>query len=373
MKKMLMSVIGIGLGHATRSEAIYNELKEDLEIKLLSYGDAVNYFQRKNINFDDFGGTVYKGEEFSLNIMFQVTDFIKNPKKIRNDYKNFKSFADEFKPNFIFSDSEPNSIFYASKNKIKNAVLSNAVTTVMNYNSLPKNFKTGEIKIQNVFLKKLVDYMIKRSEKVFVPSFEKRIKYKEKVEYTDLILRKTPSEVESVKELRNITGINKKFYYISMGGSDIERYIFNILKEVLPKFKNKFFIISSNYAENKIIQKENMLIYPFINNPFKYLKMCEGVISTAGHSIISEAIVYKKPILVIPVRKHIEQLVNAILLEKNGFGIACFFEKRISSQELIESLETFFNDKYELENNIKNTKFKGNGSKQISKKIKEFQ
>lgn len=372
MKKMLMSVIGIGLGHATRSEAIYNKLKDELKIKILSYGDARNYFQRKGIPSEDFGGQMYKGEEFTFNMLFQINDFLKNPKKIKEDYKNFEKIADDFQPELILSDSEPNAVFYASNKKIKSALLTNVITTVMNYHILPKKFKTGELKIQNFFLKKLVDIMVKRNKIVFVPSFERRIKYKEKVEYVDLIVRKKPSEIDSEKELREKLGIKRKFYYVSVGGSDLERYLLNIFEEILPKFKDKFFIISSNYAKNSIIEKENMIIYPFIHDPFQYLKICEGVISTAGHSAISESIVYKKPMLVIPVRKHVEQMVNAALLEKNGFGNACFFEKRINNQYLIESLEKFFKEKNEIEANLKNLKFKGEGSIEIAKKLNKF-
>lgn len=372
MKKMLMSVIGIGLGHATRSEAIYNELKDKLKIKILSYGDAKNYFQRRNIPSEDFGGQMYKGEEFTFNMMFQVNDFLKNPKKIREDYNHFKKIADNFEPEIILSDSEPNAFFYADSKNIKNALLTNVVTTVMNYHILPKNLKTGELKIQNLFLKKLVDIMIKKNKIVFVPSFEKRIRYKEKVEYVDLIVRKKPSDIGKEKELREKLNIRKKFYYVSVGGSDIERYMLSIFEDILPKFKDKFFIVSSNYAKNSIIEKENMIIFPFISNPFEYIKICEGIISTAGHSAISESVVYKKPMLVIPVRKHIEQIVNAALIEKNGFGNACFFEKRINNQHLIESLEKFFRDKDEIKVNLKDLKFKGEGSSEIAKKLRKF-
>ena len=372
MKNMLMSIIGIGLGHATRSEAIYNELKDKMKIKILSYGDARNYLERKGIVSSDFGGQVYKGEEFTFNALIQLKDFLNNPTKLRDDYREFKKIADEFKPDIIFSDSEPNSFVYANREKIKNAILTNVVTTITNYNILPKNLRTGEVKLQKVFLNKLVDFMLKRTDKLFVPSFERKIKYKEKVEYVDLIVRKKPDELPNEKEIRKKLGINKKFYYVSVGGSDIERYILNIFEDILPRFKNKYFVVSSNYAKNRIIEKENMIIYPFINNPFEFMKISEGIISTAGHSAISEAIVYKKPMLAIPVRKHIEQIVNAALLEKNGFGKACFFEKRINPHKLIESIETFFENKNDIEFNFKKSKFQGKGSEQIAKKLEKL-
>ncbi len=50
------------------------------------------------------------------------------------------------------------------------------------------------------------------------------------------------------------------------------------------------------------------------------LASCRFLVSTAGHSLISEALHYGKPMLCFPVHLAYEQLINAHFLEESGFG-----------------------------------------------------
>lgn len=369
MKKILMSVVGIGLGHATRSEAIYNELKQKSKVNIMSYGEAHNYFKKMRLPSVDFGGYSYHGGEYSFDILLQIIDFFKNPGKLRQDYVKFRKHANEFKPDVVFSDSEPNAFFYATNRGIPNSVLTNLITTVTHYNIIPKYLKTREIALQNILLNRLLNFMLKRGDRFFVPSFEQRVSYEEKVEYTDLIVREKPSELISESQFRKKFGLAKDFYYVHVGGADVEKYLYHVLENILPKFKDEFFVVSSNYATKKIVSKDNMVIFPFIKNSLEIMKMSKGVIAPAGHSTISEAIVYKKPLLAIPVRSHVEQLVNASLLKREGFGDACFFEGAISPKFLKESIEKFFAKRDDFEEILKKVKFKGEGAKQIAKEL----
>ena len=369
MKKLLMSVVGIGLGHATRTEAVYNRIKNKAKVKILTYYDAYRYYKSVKIPCEDFGGYVYKGKEYAFDILLQTIDFFRNPTKLRSDYVRFREIADKFKPEIIFSDSEPNAFFYAYRRNLPNYILSNLITTLNNYGLIPRKLRTRDVSIQRALLNRLIKFMVKRNGKFFVPSFERNVSYTENVNYVDLIVRKKPLELASVKKIKEKIGVNKDFYFVHVGGASIERYIFPILESILSSFKDKFFIISSDYATNKVIRKDNMIIYPFIKNPLEYIKASKGVIFPAGHSGISEAIVFKKPMLVIPLRKHVEQLVNAALVEKEGFGRACFFENRVSAKTLKDSLVKFFNSIDDIKKNLANSKFKGDGASQISKLI----
>ena len=53
----------------------------------------------------------------------------------------------------------------------------------------------------------------------------------------------------------------------------------------------------------------------------KKIGSCYGIICAAGFSITSEAIFLGKPMLVIPVKDHIEQQFNAAALEKEGVQV----------------------------------------------------
>ncbi|MCD6576046.1 MAG: hypothetical protein J7K73_02720 [Nanoarchaeota archaeon] len=369
MKKILMSVVGIGLGHATRSEAVYRQIKEKSKVKILTYHDTYRYYKKLKIPAEDFGGYKYKGRGYSFDVLLQINDFFKNPTKLRADYKRFRNLADKFKPDIVFTDSEPNGFFYATRRDLPNFTLTNLITTLTHYKLVPKKLKTREIAIQHLLLKRLINFMLKKGDKFFVPSFERNIFYEEKIEYTDLIVRKKPAQLPSISHLKKKLKIDKDFYYVHVGGSDIERELFHMLELVLPNFKDEFFIVSSNHSTKEVIKKDNMLIFPFVKNALEYVKLSKGIISPAGHSSISEALVYKKPILVIPLRNHIEQLVNGALIKKEGLGETCFFERKLSISTLIDSLKRFISKYDILTSNVKATKFKGDGAKQIAREI----
>jgi uncharacterized protein (TIGR00661 family) len=370
MTKILISIVGIGLGHATRCEAVANALREaGAEILIATYGPAYKYFKERGYPVEKFSGQEYGGEKFTFNIMLNIFKTFKEPDKFRKDYFEFREIADKFKPDIIFSDSEPNAFFYAYRRKIPNFVLSNVVTTVNNSGVIPIFMRRRAVYLQEFMLKQLISFMLKRTDLFLVPTFESKVKYGDRVKYTDLIVRKKPEELRPDSELRDQIGIYKDFYYVSIGGSDIEKYLFHFLEKTLPEYKDKFFVISSNYVLKKKVEKANMVIYPFIENVFDFLKLCRGVITTAGHSTLSEAIVYKKPVLAIPVRKHVEQLVNAMLIKREGFGEPCFFETEVSEKRLKQALDNFFKNEEVFRQNLAKRTFTGDGARQIAKII----
>jgi UDP:flavonoid glycosyltransferase YjiC (YdhE family) len=55
-------------------------------------------------------------------------------------------------------------------------------------------------------------------------------------------------------------------------------------------------------------------------NIVDYLSRCKGVISSAGHQFMSEAMVLQKPVFVVPQTGQYEQLLNARMLEQSGWG-----------------------------------------------------
>lgn len=53
------------------------------------------------------------------------------------------------------------------------------------------------------------------------------------------------------------------------------------------------------------------------------LGSCRAVIATAGHSLVCEAIHLRKPMLLVPLEKHYEQIINARHVQRLGLGTCC--------------------------------------------------
>ena len=88
---------------------------------------------------------------------------------------------------------------------------------------------------------------------------------------------------------------------------------------------------------------KNLTFHPI--NAEKYLEkmaQCSGLISTAGFESVAEAMYLGKPVMMVPVPNHIEQMINAFDGERAGAGIASesfdldFFAEYLPHHESIE-------------------------------------
>jgi uncharacterized protein (TIGR00661 family) len=373
-KRILVSVCGIGLGHATRCQAIISELlkRKDLEVKVVSYGSGYNFLREQGIECEEFGGFEYKGEQFTFSVLFNILESFRDPTKLRRDYHEFRKIADKFDPDIVLSDTEPNAFFYAYRRAIPNFVLTNLIPAMNNFHLIPRGYITRDILVQRFMIDRLINFMKKRTQRFYVPTFESKVRYMDDVLYTDVIIRKRSDELPSETELKQKLGIDKDFYLVSVGGAEIEKYLFVLLEKILPKFKDKYFIVSSNDVVKKVTEMENMKIFPFLPNALEYVKLCKGIIAPAGHSTISEAIAYKKPVLAVPVRNHIEQLSNAALLAKEGLGSACFLDRKVTVDHIYDCIANFFSGQERLEKNLQKSKIIGNGAAQIAEDISRY-
>ncbi len=81
---------------------------------------------------------------------------------------------------------------------------------------------------------------------------------------------------------------------------------------------------------------------PFCSNEFLHdLATCAGVISSAGHSLVCESLFFEKPMLLIPVAAQYEQLLNAHHVEKIGAGMAAAKLTSQSIDQFVDRLDEF--------------------------------
>ncbi len=85
------------------------------------------------------------------------------------------------------------------------------------------------------------------------------------------------------------------------------------------------------------------------------LASCRYVVSTAGHTLLSEALYYGKPVMAFPIRNACEQFINGCYLEKNNYGLMndAFNPSR-------SVLERFEQNMADYKRNIEKVSFCGN-------------
>ncbi len=300
--KVLFSVNGIGLGHATRSLAVANAFRK-ADILFISFGEGYNFLRKhyptKKVEWFSMEG------KFSIEVFDTFLKILASSDSHKKSKEKIKRIIEKFKPDVIISDSEIMALDIGYNLGIPTFSISNLYSVSNNYRIIPKELKTTFIKLQKNIVEEFNKYIMKRSEVVFYPSFDKIVKHYERTKIVDLIVRRKPKRIDYKKKI-----------YVTVGGAKMEKPIINTLVRSLKKINDYEFIVSGCKRNGRM---GNIILRTFID-PFDILEEVSGVITTAGHSSISEALIYKKPVLAVPIVNHVEQLSNAYAIKELGVG-----------------------------------------------------
>jgi uncharacterized protein (TIGR00661 family) len=82
----------------------------------------------------------------------------------------------------------------------------------------------------------------------------------------------------------------------------------------------KWQVFSKHYKKGK--QQKNIKIFPIDSDLFlKSIASSSGVLCNAGFGAVSEALFLKKKVMVIPMKKQLEQACNAAMLKEMGVPV----------------------------------------------------
>jgi uncharacterized protein (TIGR00661 family) len=299
-KKILYSVCGEGMGHAIRSSVIIKHLLKENDVVIFAGGRAFNYLSEKfeNVYYIDGPNTVYSGN----NAQYKSTFFsvIKDlPKSLKFNIKLLYNIVRAFKPDIIVSDFEAFSNLLSKLLGIPLISLDNIHVLTKCRLDLPERYLSEKIVAGGV-----IRLFINRPKKYLITTFfYPEVKNKEKTELFPPVLR---------NEILNLKPVNDEHILVyQTSNSNLE--LISTLKTI-----NENFVI---YGFNKEKEDGNLHFREFNENQFfKDFESCKAVVSNGGFTLISESIYLKKPIFCIPVKKQPEQTVNAMYIEKLGYG-----------------------------------------------------
>ncbi|MCD4666829.1 hypothetical protein K8R47_03400 [archaeon] len=296
--KILFVTTGIAYGHCTRDWAIIQELKKKKHtVRVAGYSTSYDYFKDKIKTYElEPGLRLHEvGDKFS-----NILNILKNWSFIFNNFLNIiklSNIVDEFKPDLIVSDWEPFVMFFRK--------------TVFIWNYDPKLVKetdlTGQMKFQRFGLNLAYGLIKLFGKKIIIPSFFNKGKEENEI-FISPIVRNKPSELDNETKLMKKLKLKKKPILVTIGGSNFGYDFIDRLTEVLNKFSDELFLVFDFKGKDT----DNVKFLDFKENMLEYLKVSNGVITLGGHSLLSEALVFKKKALVFPIDDHIEQLSNAI-------------------------------------------------------------
>lgn len=321
MARIWYSVMGEGYGHSTRSAEIIKKLKEKHTVMITGFDKS--YFYLKKI----FPKTTHKIEgpnfvhkENEIDIKGTVIEFIKTlPANSQKNMIHILRIINKFKPDLIISDFEPASHYFAYFLGIPLISLDN-----MNVLSRCKvKVKTEDI-LDYYSAVSVINLFNPRSDYHLIFTLKDFPKKDKNVELFPPVLR---NEILSTKP-------NKKDFILVYQTSKT-----NIrLIENLKKLNNKFVFYGMNASKTE----KNILFKKFSKNGFiRDLADCKGVIMTGGFTTISEAIYFKKPMLIIPSENQYEQKFNGDTIEEMGIGLCRLETNKENLQGFISKISSY--------------------------------
>lgn len=338
--RIFYSLCGEGLGHAIRSAVVIEYLiSEGYDIIVFASDRAHQYLSKKFDNIYEIGGfnTVYENNAARYKKTF-VYNMIDVPSDLKNNINKMYKLAKKFKPDIIISDFE----FYAN---LLSHILGIPLLSIDNmhviteakYNSPAKYTK------DKLFAEAVVHAFIQRADKTLIYSyFFPKLKNNQTCQYVDPVIR---DEILKLKP-------RVEEHILVYQTSDSNTKLIKLLKNNPDK---KFIV----YGFHKDEREDNILFRSFAEEQlFNDFKTAKCVITNGGFSLITEALQLEKPVLSIPVNKQYEQILNAMFVERLGYGEHHDSINQFILDNFLENVETYrknIREKYNKHSDNKET------------------
>lgn len=367
MAKAYFTPYGVGLGHASRLVTIatrLNSYDHDVLLKFSSFGEATSYIEMNGFECNSVSPVelVWSGEGgFSIkNSLGNVPSWFSNfLRQVNSEIGNLVAFS----PNVIVSDSRLSSVVAGRLLRIPTIVILNQVKLLLSP-------RLRELKVTRIFEKINGEFMgglWNMSEKVLIPdlpppytiaehniwdcnSIQKKVEY---VGFTTASLDFPPERLDSIKDSLGIS--NEKplvFVHISGPSSTRPSLISKVLQAIRDSQADIQYVISEGRPNGKIQPAKlsnSVWYYEWCPIKDELYKISDIIVIRGGHTAISQAIQYGKPIVTIPIRNQGEQLGNSDKVAKMGIGIK-LDPLQTDAADITNAILKVLNNKYFLEN-----------------------
>ena len=299
MATILYGVAGEGMGHATRSRVIIEALAKKHKVIIVSSRKPFHYFSQHFEDVHDIQGfyLVYRRNKVT-NIGTLIKNFAKLPKGSIRTLNKLTKLVKKHRPDIVISDFEPFTFFISRFFRIPLININNmAILTRCKIKVKKRHLKDSlQAKIIIRSLNPTADYHL------ILTFFFPKIKAKNTKLFSPILRKEILKSRPSIKD-----------HILVYQTSDTYKKLLPELK----KIKQQFII----YGHDKDKIEKNIIFKTFNEDVFiKELASAKAVITNGGFSLIGEALHLKKPILSVPVRNQFEQILNAIQVQKLGYG-----------------------------------------------------
>ena len=369
VKNVYFTPYGVGLGHASRltmlAENIItknrNNNYDKINIRFSSFGEAVQYIKKTG-----YECMTVPEVEFSWNAEGSFS-FKESISKIPLWFRNFLRQVNmevknmiKFSPNLVVSDSRLSSIVSAKLLNIPSVVLLNQIKLLLS----PRLHAFRMARFFELINGEFIGMIWSQSDKILVPDLPPPLTISEmntwntatvskKIKYVGFISPEHKVADQRIEKIRNQLGFNRSkpivFFHIS-GPLETRLPIIKIILNTVRNSNYDFqFIISEgkpNGNTNPVKISKDGWYYEWCPIRDEIFAMSDILVLRGGHTAISQAIQFGKPVISIPIENHPEQIGNSKKLAKIGCGIY-LNNKKLNSSNILLAINNILNqEKY---------------------------
>lgn len=278
------------MGHATRSEVVIRHLLKKHTVDVWAGGKAYPYLKKKFPTKELPVIKLYYQDGKTQQLKSGMGVLTDNVPKLMPTLRNIMRGR---KPDVIISDWEPYTCWAG-------AFLDIPVVTANNCSLLLKTKVPIKVPKAVMFGGHLATLHAQRH---IIPSFTK-VAVEEDTILTDIAVRK------EIQRLRPETGEHLLVYMTS----DTCIAILDVLE--------RMHIACQVYGFGKRARRGKLHFHAFSKTEFlKDLEQARAVVISGGFSLLSEALYLHKPVACVPIESQWEQIMNGMLLQKQGYGM----------------------------------------------------
>jgi len=336
--KILYGICGIGNGHTYRQLPIVEHFAQTCEVMIFAHDNSYEFYSNRlkdnpSVKVVEVAIPFYVGDKNGIDFKGSA-EFSMNKKDIFkiNCAALAQANQELGKPDLVITDYESVSAQYAYAHNVPLITIDQQSKYLCG--DFPKELGgfTFEDEIMRLHM-----FFPRVDARIACSFFNVSIKNN-----TDNVLLFPPIIKDSVKDLPRNPKENNFLVYISSAreyGQAPEA-----IAEALAAQKNSQFHVFVGKSENDVLKNiPNVGLYQHGDPHFtEIMRECSGIVATAGHSLLSEAMYLGIPVYAIPVSPY-EQHMNARVIDVNSFGIAhsSFDSKKLA--EFIENIPRFKN------------------------------
>ncbi|HEU0051036.1 MAG TPA: glycosyltransferase family protein [Patescibacteria group bacterium] len=337
MKKILYGISGIGNGHANRQAPIIEHFSRTSRMMIFAYQESYRHYaeqfkKNRSVTVVPVDVPFWAGNRKGLDFLATVglnkgKDFLEiNCKAMAQAEKQIG------RPDLVITDYEPVCAQYA--------YAMNAPLVTLDQQS---KYLIGDFPHQ-LGGQTYEDEIVRLS--MFFPKADARIacsffQVKEKKDIDKKVLIFPSTLKESITLLkRKPSKYTSILVYLSSQRAFVQS--FDEVVRICDKYPDAEFHLFVKGADTISAPKNSRVRIYEHGDPrfYKILETCSGIISTAGHMLLSEAMYLGIPVYAIPLAVY-EQQMNAYVIDQNGFGISHPKVEKKKVREFVKNLAAY--------------------------------